>query len=360
MLSLKRLAGLASGPEQPPLTAGVIGAGWVATARHIPALKRDSRVDLAIVYDHDSRRAGEVARRFQIPAYTSDLKRLFEKAGDFVTICTPPSSHAPLSIQALEAGRHVLVEKPMAMDLAEARAMASAAAKSGKNLCVSHNLLFSRSVRKALEHLEDAGPVQHVIATQLSSPKRRLPTWYSGLPGGLFFDESPHVLYLLRRILGDYKIEDLRVRFEPGDDNAIEFLEAKLSNGSTSATLTTAFNTPVSEWRLTIIAARKIISLDLFRDILTVTESDGRHGPSEILTGSASNAVQSLTGFALSGALYATNRLLWGHERLISAFVDGVLGGPPAVPLTDSLAVVKTTQDILARVARRRQTQAAA
>ncbi|HLF77414.1 MAG TPA: Gfo/Idh/MocA family oxidoreductase [Dehalococcoidia bacterium] len=346
--------------DTPVLTAGVIGAGWVATARHIPALKRDGRVRLAAIYDKDPRRAQAVADRFEIPVATSDMDRLFAAASDFVSICTPPTTHAPLTLQALDAGRHVLVEKPMAMSLAEAKSMVAAATKAGKRLCVCHNLLYARSVRKAMDHLRDAGPVQHVIATQLSSPRRRLPTWYGALPGGLFFDESPHILYLLRRILGDFKVDDVRARFEAGDDNAIDFLEARLSSANASASLTMAFNAPVSEWGLTIIATRKIVSINLFRDIVTVSESDGRHGPSEVLLGSMGVALQAAAGFVTSGALYATNRLLYGHERLISAFVDSILGGPSAVSLDDSLAVVKSTQDILAKVARRRPAKAVA
>ncbi len=334
--------------KAPKLQAGVIGAGWVAGARHIPALKRDGRVHIAAVYDKDPMRARDVADKFGISVSTSDMGHLLDLSTDLVSICTPPATHASLAIRALEAGRHVLVEKPMAMDVAEAESMIAAAESAGRVLCVSHNLLYSRSVRKALEHLQSAGPVQHVFAGQLSSPLRRLPTWYKSLPGGLFFDESPHVLYLLRRILGEFQVDDVRARLEAGSgSNAIELLEARLSNGSTSANLTMAFNSPVSEWRVTIVGTHKVISLDLFRDMVTVVDSDGSHGPSEILGGSLNLALQAATGFVTSGTLFATNRLLWGHERLVSAFIDSIEGGAPAVENADALAVVKTTQLIL-------------
>ncbi len=333
---------------QRKLIAGVIGAGWVAGDRHIPALKRDGRVEVAVVFDKDPLRARALADRYGIDVSTSDMDHLFDLATDFVSVCTPPTAHAANVIEALEAGCHVFVEKPMAINPAEAEAMIAAAEATDRRLCVSHNLLFSRSVRKALNELQDAGPVQHVFATQLSSPRRRLPTWYQALPGGLFFDESPHVLYLLRRILGDFSIDDVRARFESGSEsNAIELLEARLSNGQTSANLTLAFKSPVSEWKVSIVTTRKVITLDLFRDIITVVHSDGRHGPSEILRGSMGAGLQSVAGFVTSGALYASKNLLYGHERIISAFVDNVMGGPPAVELTESLAVVRATQTIL-------------
>lgn len=331
-------------------SAGIIGAGWVAGARHIPALQRDGRVHIAAVYDPDPARAEAAAKKFGIATATSDLDRLLSLSTDFVSICTPPQSHAPLTMRALEAGRHVLVEKPMAMSVDEAEAMAALAASRNLKLCVSHNLLYSRSVRRALDALAGAGPLQHILALQLSNPNRRLPSWYHRLPGGLFFDESPHMTYLLRRFLGAFSIDHVwsRTKVEQGNDE-VDFLEARLSNGGASANLTMGFNTPVSEWTLTLITEGKIIGLDLFRDISTVVENDGRHGPAEIMRGSLNQALQSAAGFVSSGARYTANRQLYGHEGLISGFVDSLEGRPTPVAIEESIAVVRTMTELLDR-----------
>ena len=331
------------------LKAGVIGTGWVATARHIPALRRLDNVEVAAVYDRDETRARAVASKFNIPIATSSIDDLLTQADDFVSICTPPTSHADLAIRALSAGRHVFIEKPMAMNPAEAQAMVDVADRTGRQLCVSHNLLYSRSVRSALKELEDAGPIQHIMATQFSNPQRRLPVWYEGLPGGLFFDESPHVLYLIRRLLGEVKVDMVRSRLNASNGNAIDFIETRLTNGAVDATVTMSFNAPVSEWRVTILATHKVISLDLFRDIITVTTNDGRHGPAEVLTGSLGTGLQSVKGFVSSGALYSMNKLLYGHEGIIAAFVDSIGGAPSPVQPAEALSVVRVTQDILRR-----------
>lgn len=328
--------------------AGIIGAGWVATARHIPALMRDGRVSVNAVYDRSLARAEAAARKFNIPVATDDMDRLIHLSNDFVSICTPPQSHASLAVRALEAGRHVLVEKPMAMTVEEAGLMALAARSRDLRLVVCHNLLFSRSVTRALQALEDAGPIQHVLAVQLSNPDRRLPSWYHELPGGLFFDEAPHMTYLLRRLLGEPSIDQVWTRTEPGGQ-AIDFLEARLSHNGVSANLTMGFNTPVSEWGLTIIGTKKIVTLNLFRDICTVVANDGRHGPAEVMAGSLSTALQSATGFVSSGLRYSANRLLYGHEGLVEAFVDSLGGAPPPVSLEDSIGVVRTMTAMLAR-----------
>jgi len=99
-----------------------------------------------------------------------------------------------------------------------------------------------------------------------------------------------------------------------------------------------SFNAPVSEWRVTILATHKVISLDLFRDIITVTTNDGRHGPAEVLTGSLGTGLQSVKGFVSSGALYSMNKLLYGHEGIIAAFVNSIGGAPNPVQPAEALA----------------------
>ncbi len=332
------------------LKAGIIGGGWVATARHIPALLKDDRVRITAVFDPNLEKAKTAAKRFGIPLATSKLDHLLNRAPDLVSICTPPASHASLTIKALEAGSHVMVEKPMAMTSVEAREMIGTAERTGLRLCVSHNLLFSRSVSRARAALIDAGPIQHIIGVQQSNPDRRLPTWYHELPGGLFFDESPHLIYLMRHLLGDFQVDKVWASLETKPTGPeFDVLETRISSDTASANLTMVFNAPVSDWTVIIIAARKVITLDLFRDMVTIVGGDGRHGPAEVMTGSLNVALQTASGFITSGARYSMNRLLYGHDRLISAFIDSIEGGNPAVDLADSLAVVETTETILAQ-----------
>src|SRR5207245_9971207 len=101
-------------------------------------------------------------------------------------------------------GANGLGGKPMAMSEADCRAMCNAAEGTGRQLCVSHNFLFSRAVAEASRRVDSgrAGRVESVIGFQMSTPRRRLPDWYDALPGQLFFDEAPHLTYLSSRFLG--------------------------------------------------------------------------------------------------------------------------------------------------------------
>ena len=191
------------------IRAGIIGAGWVGTARHLPALQRATGVDLIAIYDRKIERADEHAPDGVLA--TDDLDAFFDQRLDLVAICTSPWSHAEYTHLALSHGAHVFCEKPMTLELAEAEGMVAAAEAAGKILCVSHNFLWSDAMIKARRLLDEAGDLRYVSGLQLSSEERRLPTWYQDLPGGLLFDEIPHMLYILDDILGsDLVVEDVR------------------------------------------------------------------------------------------------------------------------------------------------------
>ncbi len=302
------------------------------------------------MYDRNLERARATARRFRIPSCHDDVDAFLSSGLDIVSICTPPWTHGPLAMQALQRGCHVFTEKPMAMSVGEAEAMVDAARTAGRSLCVSHNFLFSRSMRRAERLIErgELGAVQHVIGLQLSSPRRRLPPWYPQLPGGLFFDESPHLLYLMRRFMGGLDIEYASTSRAESGEQPVSTVRAGLSGKSATGVLTMSFDAPVSEWVLLVVGSQRVLIFDIFRDILTVLRSDGAHSPPEVLASSLRFGLGLAKGFLTSGPLYATGRLLYGHEVLVRRFVDSVLEGtPPPVTGEDGLEVVRAMEAIL-------------
>ena len=223
-------------PRGAPVRVGVIGTGWVATSRHIPALRADRRASLDAVLDPNQEKADATASRFGVSRSFHDLDLFLAEPLDVVSICTPPTTHAELVRAALQAGKHVLVEKPMTMTSEEGRGLEALADESGLILCPTHNFLFSRSMARAKSILTSgkAGDVESAMGIQLSSWRRRLPTWFNGLPGGLFFDEAPHLLYLMRYALGDLSVESAWLDSNDGPQPS-ERIEARLKGDRGSA-----------------------------------------------------------------------------------------------------------------------------
>jgi predicted dehydrogenase len=117
------------------IRVGVLGVGAVAQLSHLPALKKMSGVEIAAVCDRDDEKAARVAQRYGIPHVSATLDEILrDETIDAVVVATPNHLHAPMSIAALEAGKHVLCERPMARSATEAEGMVQAAKKSGRIL----------------------------------------------------------------------------------------------------------------------------------------------------------------------------------------------------------------------------------
>ncbi len=331
-----------------PLRVGVIGGGWVATERHIPAFKKDSRVLITAVADRSPARAEALARRFGISHHSTRPDEVFQLV-DAVSICTPPWTHAELSINALSRGCHVLVEKPMATNLRDALRMRQVAEQHGKVLCVSHNFLYARSVRRARRLIAEGkvGSIETVLASQLSSWNRRLPRWHTQLTGGLFYDEAPHMIYLIREFIGNLSVKSAVVRFS--EDGVPLRVSARLTGVRGEASLEMVFGSPVSEWILALLGSKGVLLLDIFRDISLLIGSDRSHRPIDVLRTSVSATSQHFLGVVTSGLRLLSHRLAFGHDELVRCFVDSVLGMAP-VPASaiDGLEVVRVLDEILA------------
>ncbi|MDR3634270.1 MAG: hypothetical protein P4L84_10745, partial [Isosphaeraceae bacterium] len=238
--------------------------------------------------------------------------------------------------------------KPMALDLAEAKSMTEAATAAGRILTISHNFDFARSTRSARAFLGPSPSLLYASAVQLSSERRRLPVWYRELPGGLLFDEVPHLLYTLRGWCGPLRLASASATWRPDGHPGI--VEAHFT-GNPPAGATMVFGAPVSEWHVTLIGQRRLVDLDLFRDVAVRLGPDGAHKASEIARTSAKTMLDHGIGFAGSGVAMLRGRLHWGHDALIAAFVDAALGRRDnPVPISDALAVAEMTDDLLAAI----------
>jgi predicted dehydrogenase len=184
----------------------MIGCGEIAQT-HAGFIGENNRHRLVGVCDTDGARARSFATRFGVRHWYEDLERfLDEQKPDVVHVVTPPQTHAAVAIAAMEAGCHVLVEKPMAVSADEAEAMAAVATAQGVKLCVNHNQLYEPVMLKASALVQD-GAVGDVISVESHYGMNFVPDparpWIETLPGGIFQNLAPHPLYLCLEFLGD-------------------------------------------------------------------------------------------------------------------------------------------------------------
>ncbi len=196
------------------LRVGIIGAGGISQLVHIPVVRKLPDVEIVAIADLEYAKAATVADRFKIPNYYRDPERLLARDDiDTVHVNTPTNSHLALTLAALSAGKHVLVEKPMARKAAEAYRVAEAAKAADRKLMAAMNLRFrpdSMTLRKFIEGGE-IGRVSTVRARWLKKKDRwsRSP-WLSNARisgGGVMMDLGIQMLDVCWWILGNPKVQ---------------------------------------------------------------------------------------------------------------------------------------------------------
>lgn len=189
------------------LTAVVIGAGVISEHCHLPGYAAGG-VRVAAVCDLDAARAERAARRFDVPrTYTDWREMLRAERPQVVSICTPNAFHAEQAVAALEAGAHVLCEKPAATSVAAAERMFAAARKADRILMVGQSHRFTPQGLAAKEIVESGrlGHVYHAetsVVSRLGIPGRGAFCSQELSGGGVLLDNGVHALDQALWLLG--------------------------------------------------------------------------------------------------------------------------------------------------------------
>ncbi|HEY0607117.1 MAG TPA: Gfo/Idh/MocA family oxidoreductase [Herpetosiphonaceae bacterium] len=187
---------------QPPLRIGMIGAGKIVERAHLPLLCAMPDVTVAGVFDPQLSRAEALASQFNIPHACAHVEQLLALELDIAVVACPNYLHAPMSIAALEAGLHVLCEKPMATSSADAAAMRAAAIRANRELMIGFPNRFRPEV-VALRQAVERGELGDIRSIRCGWLRRSgIPgsgTWFTNRAlagGGALTDLGSHVLDL--------------------------------------------------------------------------------------------------------------------------------------------------------------------
>lgn len=192
------------------LRIAIIGTGGISNSHTHGYKTIPEKCEIVAVCDLDEKKAKNYAESYGVPAYYTDFNEMFAKEKiDAVSVCTWNSSHKPATIAALNAGCHVLCEKPMAMNTAEAEEMLECAKKNGKILMVGFVRRFGNDA-DLIRKFRDGGTLGDLYYAKASYLRR------NGCPGGWFGDKEysgggplidlgVHVIDLVRFLAGNPK-----------------------------------------------------------------------------------------------------------------------------------------------------------
>jgi len=211
------------------LHTAIVGLGNVARWHH-RGIERTAGATLTAVADVDESVARSRATEWDVTPYTSLADLLESEQVDWVHVCTPVGSHAELSHQCLDAGAHVLVEKPMTATRTQYESLVRHADASDRRVTVVHNQVYYRPLVRArrLAATGRFGAVHGVSVRWLENNDPREPgrgTWVLDLPGGEFGEGIVHPVYVGLRMAGYPASEeaiDIR-RINTTRDDAVEY-----------------------------------------------------------------------------------------------------------------------------------------
>lgn len=197
------------------LKTGIIGCGKV-TSMHATALGAISKSAFSAIYSRDGQKAKEYASRYGVKPYTNITEMIIRENLDMVTICTPHPAHMGPTIEALRAGAHVLIEKPLASSLADCDAMLAASRETEKKIgIISQRRFYAPCLR--LKAAIDAGKIGKPALGTVAMFGWRNEAYYKSDPwrgkwkeegGGVLVNQAPHQLDLLQWFMGS-EIEEV-------------------------------------------------------------------------------------------------------------------------------------------------------
>lgn len=341
----------------------IIGAGNISNSRHIPALRKNENAIICGVISNDLNKVEKTKKKYPFIENTLviepeiDIKeqlsncQWFVDSVDAVIIGTPPTQHYIMSKICLELGKHVLVEKPMAMNAQETKELNCLANEKNLVLYVMHSFQYASGMIRLSKLVEEGklGKIASILELQLTNRNRRLPLWYNDLPLGLFYDEAAHFFYCANRFGGELKVLNAKAQFNEKEERTPLFLQVQLKAGNIPVQMYMNFNSPICEWGLILLGEDKIAIYDYFKDILVVLKNDNQHLAKEVLRNALSFTLQYWRGFIKNGFMMFTGSLLYGHDLCINNFLKSIETGDNCYELSGELGekVVKAMNEVV-------------
>ena len=189
------------------LRVGVIGVGGISSSQHLPHWKSSPHAELVALCDTNADRLSLRAKEYGLRATYSDWRALVARPDlDVIDITTPNTLHAPMAVAALEAGKHVLCEKPIATSAIEAEHIVRTAKKHDRLVMINHHFRFNRAFRELLDRSDDAHLGHPYFAHCRWHRRRRVPVAPTFLNQNLAFagpmlDLGVHILDLAMALM---------------------------------------------------------------------------------------------------------------------------------------------------------------
>jgi len=300
---------------------GIIGCGWATENLHVPALRRVGCYRIVAVADTNRQRSESFAGRTGIAQWFNEPSQLIEHPDvEAVAVCVPPDHHVSLAIDALAVGKHVFIEKPMALTMEQADRLVAVAKLSRQKVLVGFNLRWHRLVQECrrMVNANAIGPLS-AMRTTFTNPllhKPTSPAWRKdrACGGGVIYDLAVHHFDLWRFLLCS-EVQELSAwcRSDDWHDEAA-VISARMANGILVSSVF-AHGT-VDDHQLELYGSKGKLQVSLYRH-------DGlqffRHGENRLTTtfhrlaGMTRTLPAAIAALKNGGEIFSSYDAQWKH-----------------------------------------------
>jgi len=329
-----------------------VGCGEVTRFKHLPALRRVPGVEVAAIADLEADKRDAVGDRFGIAQRFTDVEALLRGAElDAVGVCVQPSRHAEVALAALQAGKHVWIDEPLALDHGQGAALVESSRGANLRVMVGSHMRFHRLAQAALPVLRRGalGRIES-IRSVWNSPRRdeAVPAWCRRRAegGGVLVEIGVQHVDLWRYLLGS-EVHEVFAKSRNGtreDESAV--VSAVLANGVLAVAILSERTSHAIE--VEIAGDRGRLRLDLLRfdglELFSAADVPGRPATRVKRLWSFFRALPAgVASAAIGGSGYLDSyRVAWSH------FIDGIAENKPVEPTPEE--GLRATEIMLAAV----------
>jgi predicted dehydrogenase len=321
------------------------------------AWRRIRSAHISAVCDTVEDRAKQMAERWRVPAWYTDLADMIQREDlQFLSICTPPLAHVDQARMAIEAGVNAVVEKPLAMTAKDVEEIAEICQRSKARLTVISNLLFTPAVARARRIL--ASLHDEPISLDLTFLKPATSDYMAGdpshwshsLPGGIFGEMLFHPLYLISFFLGELSVRGIYLdKLGTQDWLHHDELTVFLGSARKRATIRTFLKSPRYSISLDLYGQKYALGIDLgTNDVFVFRDSKASPAAKVVdCTRQASAVFENIRGAVLRGISYHLGIKHGPHEFNIRSFVENDAQKKPSViSLEDAYKITLIQEEI--------------
>ncbi len=322
-----------------PTTTAVIGYGYWGS-KHTRVLGSIPGTEV-IVVDNDETRLVEALATNHGVTVSRSLDDVLDRV-DAVVVCTPPATHAAVAMTALTAGRHTLVEKPLATSVADAERMVDAADRHGARLMVGHTFEFNPAVWKLREivHSGSLGRILYIDTARLS-----LGRYQSDV--NVIWDLAPHDISIVSFLLDEFPSRttvwaERNIGFRHAD---VAYLKLDFDRAATHAFVRVSWLSPNKVRKVTVVGEHKMVVYDDLSDNERIRIYDIGVDPAELGESGDSQAmpVSYRTGDITSPYIAFSEPLLLQDKHFLECVRTGAHPATPGARGADIVRVLAAT-----------------